>query len=392
MDKDKPTIGMLLDIEHLYGEHEGRLAPVLMTILLCLAAPLLYVYFGLFNIIPIWLFAPIAIIIAIYVVLLIPGRQNYRVKMFKRRLNDEYTSVADLMNIVQIRDDGLVVYPQDIVFYAVCCYNGTVENELSRTQELRKFLNTLLGEFEFDTYIMNVNNTEPLRQYYSKTHQFGKNDAGRNFVRIIDNTVKLTKENSMVQCTVYCIKGRLSDWKQIRTQIDSAIRSSSAKCFKTVYRVTDPETLHDIIDMDADTNVNVEELLRRRYQTGEYGSSKVLAYDTSDEIVIQAKTEIVEQQVKSNKSFYVGYKETSIATSASTTPMVTAKPDYYTPVVVGKSNVEERQSGEEAESSNSRKTKRQQDVQVTKKKVSSSDGKEQRKKVVTKGRIVRNDR
>ena len=33
--KEKPTIGMLLDIEHLYGEHEGRLGPVLL--ILCIA-------------------------------------------------------------------------------------------------------------------------------------------------------------------------------------------------------------------------------------------------------------------------------------------------------------------------------------------------------------------
>jgi len=233
MDKERHTIGMLLDIEHLYGEHEGRLAPILTTILLCLAAPLFYVYFGAFEIIPVWLFAPVAIIIAIYVILLIPGRQNYRLRMYRRRLHDEYMASADLVRIRRIREDGLTEFPNSKICYAVCCYNGTVEDDLTRTKELRKFLNALLGEYQFDTYILNVNTTEPLRQYYAKTHMFGKNDAGRNFVRIIDNTVNMTSAESKVQCTVYIIYAPLSEWKMLKTQIDSAISSPSAKCFKT---------------------------------------------------------------------------------------------------------------------------------------------------------------
>lgn len=340
MDKKRPTIGMLLDIEHLYGEHEGRLGPILMTILLCLAAPLFYVYFGLFEYIPVWLFIPVAVVIAIYVVLAIPGRQSYRLQMYRRRLHDEYTTSADMMRIRQIREDGLVEYPRDKVFYAVCCYNGTVEDELHRTQELRKFLNALIGDFQFDTYIMNVNTTEMLRSYYKKTHKFGKNDAGRNFVKIIDNTVELTAMESKVQCTIYCIYASSSEWKMLRTQIDSAIRSPAAKCFKLVYRVSNPEELQEIIDMDTDTNVNIDDLLRRRYQTGDYGASRVLAYDPSEEIVIQDKIDSdQERTTKKSSGFYVTYKETD-KDNKPTQNRATAKPDYYKPVVIGGSKVE----------------------------------------------------
>lgn len=340
MDKERHTIGMLLDIEHLYGEHEGRLGPILMTILLCLAAPLFYVYFGLFEYIPVWVFVPLAIVIAICVVLAIPGRQRYRLQMYRRRLHDEYTTSADMMRIRQIREDGLVEYPGDKVFYAVCCYNGTVEDELHRTKELRKFLNALVGDYQFDTYILNINTTEMLRDYYRKTHKFGKNDAGRNFVKIIDNTVELTETESKVQCTVYCIYATLSEWKMLRTQIDSAIRSPAAKCFKMVYRVSNPEELQEIIDMDTDTNVNIDDLLRRRYQTGDYGASRVLAYDPSGEIVIQDKIDSeLERKTKKSSGFYVTYKETD-AKESSTQNRATAKPDYYKPVVIGGSKVE----------------------------------------------------
>ena len=350
---------MLLDIEHLYGEHEGRLAPVLTSILLALAAPLLYVYFGLFEYIPIWLFAPIAIIIAIRVVLIIMGRESYRLQMFRRRMNDEWTSSAQLLNIRRIHQDGCVEYTNGKIFYAVCCYNGTVEDELSRTRELRKFLNSLLGEFAFDTYILNINNTEPLRSYYAKTHKFGRNAAGRNFVKIIDNSVELTRNDSMVQATVYCIKGTRSDWKAIRTQIDAAVRSSSAKCFKRVYRIDDPEELQNIIDMDADTNVNIDDLLRKRYQTSEYGSSKVLAYDPDGEIIIQGKEEHQKRQKKSTGSFYVKYQETEPVIEVDSVEHATAKPDYYKPITIsGGSSIEHETTKITEESINSGRRQR----------------------------------
>lgn len=378
MSKVKATIAMLLDIEHLYGEHEGRLAPILTTLLLCLVAPLLYVYFGLFVYIPWWLFTPIAIIIAIRIVMIIPGRENFRLANYKKRRDDEWTSTSTLVDISRIHQDGCVEYTRDKIFYAVCCYNGTIENEVERTRELRKFLDALLGDFPFDTYILNVNNTEALRKYYSKTHKFGRNTAGRNFVRIIDNSVEMTENNSMVQCTVYCIKGKRSDWKALRTQIDAAIRSSSARCFKTVYRVEDPEELQTIIDMDADTSVDIEELLRKRYQTGEYGSSRVLAYDPAEEIVIQGKTEHVEkrkqkpvQAVPKSNGFYVKYqdvpKEQEVAREQAT-----AKPDYYKPIVIG-GTTGERKSDQKSKSVSTEAKKRS--TEKTKGRVNTARGK-----------------
>ena len=47
--KEVETIGMLLDIEHLYGEHEGRLGPVVLTLSICAAPILMYIYLALWS-------------------------------------------------------------------------------------------------------------------------------------------------------------------------------------------------------------------------------------------------------------------------------------------------------------------------------------------------------
>lgn len=346
ISNDTPTIGMLLDIEHLYGEHEGRLSPILTSLLLALAPALFYVYFGWFELIPVWLFAPINAIIAARVVMIIPGRENYRLANYRKRLYDDYTSAASLMRIKTIYPDGFVEYVNGKCFYAVKCYNGTCENIIQRSQMLRKFLLSMAGDYEFDVYILNENNTSAIRRYYKTVNRFGKNTASMNFTKIIDMLSTKTRDKSMVQCTVFVVKGSRSDWKQIRIQIDGAINSQMAKAFKRVYRVTSLDELHDIIDRDIDTSVNIDDLLRAKYKTGEYYTSRVVAYDPVDEVVIgkdpmgQPTEPVVVEKKRS--SFHVAYSEDTV--SESVLKRAKPKPDYYDKVVVGGVSSEEKRS------------------------------------------------
>lgn len=108
-DEDDATVGMLLDIDHLYGEHQGRLGPWVVSICISAAPVLLYIYSGLYARIPIWLFAIFESIFTIRVFMIVIGREKHRVAIYKKQLNDEYMGTADLLN-VQIHPDGCLEY------------------------------------------------------------------------------------------------------------------------------------------------------------------------------------------------------------------------------------------------------------------------------------------
>lgn len=309
--KQKPTIGMLLDIEHLYGEHESRLGPLLTSLLVGGAPLLIYVYFGLFSVIPIWIFAPFELIFIVRVVMYIQGREPYRMKMFKRQLYDQYTTASSLMNVKTIYPDGCIEYLNGTIMYLVASFNGTCDDEVRRSIELRRFMQNLLGEFLADVYIHNITLSPELRDYYNRVSRFGRNDSARNFIKIIDYTLSLTEDTSMVQCTIFALKGRRSDWKDMQHQINVAVKSKTAKVYKTVYRVKDPEEIDMILCRDIDTTINVSELLRNKYKTNDYGSSSVLAYDLGDDKIIEqgksAVKPIIPEQTAS--SFHVVFEE-----------------------------------------------------------------------------------
>ena len=309
--KEKPTIGMLLDIEHLYGEHEGRLGPILLTLCIAAAPILVYIYFGLFVYIPVWLFVIIELFVAARALMIVLGREPYRVRMFKRTLYDEYTPTASLMNIKVIHPDGCIEYLNGNIVYLVCCFNGTTEDEVRRSVQMRKLLTSLLGEYVFDCYIHNVTDSPALYNYYKKVNEFERNESASNFVNIIDYNIDLVANNSLVQCTIYAIKGKRSDWKDIKQQIDIAVNSRNARVYKTIYRVNDPALINEVLNRDVDSVINIEELLRRKYSTGNYNTSKVLAYDLPDDKVIVQGRRAAKPVIKESKpqGFHVAYKE-----------------------------------------------------------------------------------
>lgn len=311
-NEDRATIGMLLDIEHLYGQHEGRTSPVLLTLMLILSPILLYIYFGAYMFIPIWLFSIVWVFFAIRIIMIIPGRESARVAAYKRQLNDTYMSTADLLNVKTIHEDGCIEYVNGRICYLVSCFNGTSDDKVQRSIRLRKMLESMIGDYEFDTYIYNVNDVPALRAYYDKVSNFERNESASNFVKMIDHNIELTSDTSTVQCTVYAVKGFRSDWKIIKSQIDSTLSSRLINCYKHVSILSEVNAVNEILNRDIDSIINIPELLRRKYSTGQYGSSKVLMYDLPDDMELSygrsAMVTVVED-VAPTKSFHVSYKE-----------------------------------------------------------------------------------
>lgn len=309
--EEKETIGMLLDVEHFYGEHEGRMAPVIVTFLVIGIPILLYVYYSLFTIIPIWVFITFELFFAVRMILIILGRESYRLKMYKRQLFDSYTAAADLVTIKAVHADGCIEYTNGVVEYLVVCFNGTIEDKVRHSVALRKFITLLAGDFMFDMYIHNINTTPMLSSYYDKIHNIGPTEAASNFIEILDDNRKRTTDKSKVQCIIFVVRGRRSDWKDIKCQIDTTISSDASKAFKTVYRVSSMEEANLIINRDADTNVFIQDLLRIKHKTGNYMTSRVIKYDASstDNISVNdTETASDPPTVKGGKSFHITHK------------------------------------------------------------------------------------
>lgn len=286
--KDKPTIGMLLDIEHYNGEHSGRLAPILIPLIVAAIPILFYMYSGLFTIIPLWIFIPIEIVVVIRVIQIVPGRERYRLSLYRKQINDDYLSMADMNQIKTIYENGCVEYVDNSVHFFILGFNGTIDKPMEHAMLLSDFLTTLIANYTYNIYLQNITDTNILTHYYDRVNRFQKNNSASNFIDILDYDKKLTEETSLVQGLIIELICPKSDWKTTLQHINDSLRDYSFSVFKTIELLTDYREINAILNRDIDSVVNIEELLRLRYKTGDYKGSHVLTYDVAgkDNIVL----------------------------------------------------------------------------------------------------------
>lgn len=313
MDKEKyddEYIDMLLDVEHFYGEHEGTVKDKVIFVLAAGLPLTVYVYYGLFYIIPASMAIPIWILYTVRIALYILGDEPTRVKYFKKMIHDVFSSLYELLRITHIHEDGLVEYLGGTVVYFVVAYNGDDEDHLQHSATVTKFIESCTDNRDFDIYIQNINETSTLAARYKDVKLFADEDAAQDFVDIIDYNSKIVNESSTLQKIVFAFKGHRGDWKDMKQSIDGAIHSKVAKSFKTVYRVTDENEIEELMSRDMDGVLSLTDVMRNKYCTGEYFGSRVLCYD-DDKTTVPKSMKKHKQQVNYNKpanNFHTMYK------------------------------------------------------------------------------------
>lgn len=286
-DKEQPKVGMLLDPDNFNGEHEGRMGPLIKFLCIAGAPALVYAYFFLGKL-PLWLIIPIYVIYVIRVAMLTIGREKERVAQYKKQLNDEYASTYDLVTIKTLHPDGCCEYVGNKVAYFIVSTNKTSYDSIVWSQEVTKFLKMLTTKYEVDVYVQNITEVSALEERYSGVKLFTDASVARDVIDIIDHNRAQVYKNSLLTRTIYVVRGPRSEWEDIKKCCNSAVHSTTARIFKSVY-IADENQANDILSRDINGYVNLPELMQNKYCTHQYYGSKVLAFD--DEAVIEEKSE-----------------------------------------------------------------------------------------------------
>jgi hypothetical protein len=273
-------INMLLDVDNYYGEHEGRLTPWLIYLTVAAAPVLIYVYFGFPF--PAQIFFPLALLFAIRMALIILGREKERLAHFRKQLYDIYSSVYELLSIKTVHDDGCLEYVNGKVGYMLVAANGTVLDDVQRSKMVIEFLTVLGAEHDMDVVIQNITETKALENRYKGIKLFSSAEAAQDFVDIIDHNRKLVCSSSLLTRIIFFSKGNKSDWKEIKRNLELAVFSPQAKAFKEVH-IAGKEEVVEILGRDMNGTVDIDAMLQKKYETGEYFGSKVIGYDKEAE-------------------------------------------------------------------------------------------------------------
>ena len=288
MNDDK-KVSMLLDIDNFYGTSEGRLGPTLKFLVIGGMPVLLWVYTNF--VIPTFIMIPFTVIWLIRVGLITLGREQERLVQFRKQINDEYSTVYDLLNIRTVHKDGCIEYVNGIVAYTVIAVNGTTYDSSMRSQQIRDFISILGRDFDIDVYVQNITDMKSLESRYNNVKLFVDDDAARDFISIIDHNRKVVYAQSLLTRIVFVVKGRKSDWTDLRDNCKMAVFSTAARAFKEV-KIGLPADIQEVLDTDIRGVVDIDSLLQRKYATHQYYGSRVLYFDEKEESVKDSHDEV----------------------------------------------------------------------------------------------------
>ena len=284
-ENEQLTVNLLLDPENYNGEHEGRLGPVLLFLVIAVTPALIYVYFFM-GALPLWLTLPVYIVYVIRVLMLTIGREKERVAQYRKQLNDEYASMYDLVSIKTLHPDGCCEYIGNKVAYFVVTTNKTSYNEELWAAEVMEFYKMLANKHEVDVYVQNITEVKSLDARYQGVKLFKDNSVAKDFIDIVDNNRAQVYSQSLLTRTVWVIRGYRGDWEEIKKTCTDAIYSPYARIFKTCHLAEELE-VNEILSRDVNGLIDIPSLMQQKYRTQEYFGSKVMAFD--DEDVVEDK-------------------------------------------------------------------------------------------------------
>lgn len=278
MRVDREKINHLLDVDDFYGEHRGRLGPVLLFLTLGAIPPLLYVYF-LYGKLPILVFLILYIPFLVRIGLRILGREKERLVYFRRALYDEFSSIADLIKVDTVHDNGCLEYNNGRVCFCIVVENGTCLDSVKYSQALTQIIALLsTNESLVDIRIYNETSPDMIALKYRNANAFSDSEMAKDYISILEYNEKLVEASSIVTTTVLCVQGSKQDWKSIYANIESVLRTDSAKMFKDIHLASKDEML-DILSRDISTSINLDLLQQVQFSTGDYDTSRIVGFD-----------------------------------------------------------------------------------------------------------------
>ncbi len=205
------------------------------------------------------------------------GKESEKMKSYVARRNDAYLESKDMVQVVNIYDDGLIEYTTGRVCYIVYGYlKGYLEDD-ALSVDLEDFLNEL-DAFDWDMNLYNVTDELmctaelPLLKRYKDKQAILQR---MNFYKYQDDW---TARNTQMYELVFVVKARKYNWKHMRAKLEEVTQSDVSNCFNEI-NIADSKTVVDIMSRDIETYVDLNEMLLNKFQTDTIKGAKILYYD-----------------------------------------------------------------------------------------------------------------
>lgn len=281
LDGGKRTINILSNIDNYLGEHEGRLAPVLIFLGISAAPVLLYI-FVLQALMPFKVILVFEILWAARFALYILGGEKQKLAQYRKERQGVYKTADQIIRVSQVTKDGLIEYSNGSIAYMLVGYIIDYVDDDSMTLDFESFLKQLRG-YEYDIYSQMVVDEYRLQDDIDKLQVYENKQFLRERMLFYQEQDEYCSHNAEAYRICILVKGSKYAWKELRTLLERAIHSECAVCWQSIAiaegdGVSGAASVTDIFSRDLCLDVDINDMLIEKYKSDEFYGSKVLFY------------------------------------------------------------------------------------------------------------------
>ena len=276
--KNKENINSLLLIDNIFGDYDGRVMPIILTIILAGIPPLLWLFFLWLTFIKFWYVLVFDLFWTIrWAMKLIGKEDSEKIPFYLQQKTDAYKSADEIIHIAHIHEDGLIEYDNGKVAYLVSGYPKSYTNDDKFSVDLEIFLNEL-DSWDWDMYLHNT------------VDEILCEDGLPNLVKYTDDVVikermsfyayqdEWSRTNTGLYRITFLVLGYKYNWKKLKSHLQELISSDTSRVFNNIEILRYDKT-NEIMNRDICGYIELRKMLMRKYDNEDYYNSKVLWFD-----------------------------------------------------------------------------------------------------------------
>ena len=273
----KENINTLLNIDSVFGEYEGHVLPIVITILLAGLPLLVWLFLLQGTPIRFWWVCVFDVFWSLRWGLIILGKEKEKMKFYYQQRGDEYKSADELIHINHIHENGLIEYDNGTVAVLISGYLRGYLTDDKLSVDMENFMNEL-DNWNWDMFMHNTvdeilctDGLPNLRRYTDREVIQERID----FYNYQDEWSRTHTGLYRISFLVYCPK---YNWKRLLAHLEELVSSELALMFNEV-EILKYDDVIDMLNRDICGFADINRMLVKKYDNENYYKSKVLWYD-----------------------------------------------------------------------------------------------------------------
>lgn len=294
--KGKENINTLLNIDSVFGEYEGHVLPVILTIGLAAVPPLIWLFLLQGTFIKFWWILIVDVLWTGRWALIILGKEKEKMKFYDQQRADAYKSADELIHINYIHDDGLIEYDNGKVAYIISGYVKGYLTDDKLSVDMEHFMDEL-DNWDWDLLFHNTvdellceNGLPNLARYTNKEVIQERIDFYAYQDEWARTHTGLYRVSFLVSCNKYA-------WKRLKSHLSELVTSEVALMFNEI-QILDHDGAIDLINRDICGFADINKMLTAKYDNDNFYASKIMWYDEEipEELIKEPETSSLEER------------------------------------------------------------------------------------------------